>query len=868
MSSIEIEEVSFFLISCGVSIKVSKMWLLKIAVLSVYLSIICANPTGNVKSEFLEQKVGMENNFVGLDEPLSYRLPNTSIPLRYSISIITNVHENDFNFTGEVSIHIKVLIRTNTITLHYRQIQITKVDIFLPDTNSPYIADPFFLPVDTHDFLHISVDQPFEINDEYVIRIRYQGYLREDSAGFYRGSYVDSEGVTKYYAATQFLINDARHAFPCYDEPGIRAEMQLSILHGSSYQALSNTEVMDRTNLQGTNLTFTRFVSTPSMQASIMGFIIFDYDHLYIENSRVPQRIFATPSEIQQGKASFAGSIVGDILQKLESIFDTPYPLNKMDHVALSFVGMFAMENFGLIKYHTSGILLDQDLPWIVRRRAEENIVSLIAHEFAHQWFGNTVSPKWWSYNWLSIGFAKFFELYVLNLFHPQQSRLDRDFIEIRSSAFHSDQSESLALNAYVDHPDLLWWKFDGISSNKAACVLRMMMEALGEDVFFKGLNIYLKNNYMKSATPDDLHAALQEAFDEKYPESSMKISDLMYTWEELPGYPLISVRVSGNNLIFSQRRYPLSNGELYLVPMTLATKSDPDFTRGSPKMYLDAENMTVSQESLGFAPNDWMIVNNNQVGYYRVDYDSSLWHAIINQLNQDHEVITPINRASLLYEFFLGMAELERVNGGNALEILSYFDKETESIVWNKAQQTFIYLNNLFGTAVYEKYLEFLQKITSSHLDLIGYDDVEGEDIEITRLRAYTRQLNCQGLDNDCLSKDLVSLILYRMNVGNSDFDFCNAMRHIDNVTFSQILNDVITNKNLNSRFEYMRTLGCTLDEINLKALFSVILDPENNLNDYERETLLIGVTYTSNIGLEMSINFIDENYLALLNM
>ncbi|XP_070496290.1 aminopeptidase N-like [Chironomus tepperi] len=846
---------------------------LLVTIISVYLVInsVCSNPVDKTLQNkgLIERKFKVfesEGKQLKLDEELTYRLPNDSIPINYEITLSTNVHEGDFNFTGKVKIRVKIVEPTDKITLHYKNITIDKVDIFNALVPVPILLNAPFDHIESHDFLIINLPNIFDKDAEILISIAYHGQLRDDGAGFYKGSYKDEAGVAKYYGATQFEVTDARHAFPCYDEPGIRAEMTLTIIHGKSYTAIANTEVAEQREDETGNYWSTTFATTPKMQTYILAFVISDFDYVNsTENSRIPQRIYGVPKAIREGQGDFAANVVGQILGKLEEILDVKYPLSKMDHVALTTFNFGAMENIGLITYFHNSLLLDPSLPMSLYEY-ENGIISIISHEYAHQWFGNIVSPTWWQYTWLNEGFATLFTEYIPQLVYPERGSMRNFHTSVMPIAFASDEMGSWAMNHYTEDPDKLWDKFGGIGYSKSGCVLRMFMEVMTEPVFLKGLNYYLTDNYMQAATPAELHAGLQKAYNEAYPSNPLDIGELMYTWENQPGYPLITVTVSGSNLTFSQRRYPQSDNEIYSVPLTFATQTNPDFTTKTPKIWLRTQSLQVSQTLISYNPNNWIVMNIDQVGYYRVDYDTTLWNGIINQLLVNHTVINPINRAVLQNEFYLGCSEFNRVNAGDALRLLSYYGVETESIVWNAGNVILKDLNqHLYGTAVYEQFLKFIRGITKPHLKAIGYDNIDGEDPERTNLRIPTKTWNCLALDDDCFLNEYEKFLDFYENQDIVNFDFCNALRIADKEIFEELLTQVASNYEYANRDKILKSLGCSLDPENLEKLFGEILNIENVLNSDERDKMLQAVVSKSVLGLEMSLEFVEESYTAL---
>lgn len=425
----------------------------------------------------------------------------------------------------------------------------------------------------------------------------------------------------------------------------------------------------------------------------------------------------------------------------------------------------------------------------------------------------------------------------------------------------------SWAMNHYTEEPARLWDKFGGIGYQKSGCVLRMFQATLTPETFAKGLNYYQTTMYMKAAIPDDLHAGLQQAYDEDYPGNGLDLNQLMHSWEDRPGYPMISVIISNNNLVISQRRYPGSAGEIYSVPLTLATKSNANFDRKTPTVWLHTAEDVFAQSQLNYAAGDWIVLNVQQIGYYRVDYDTSIWRAIINQLMENPSLIHPINRAVLQDEIYLSLTDstLNRVTVADCLNILQYFGRENEPIAWSKANALISLLNQrLFGTTKYEDFLNFLREITAPHLNVIGYEPIDFEALGTTSLRSSTKSWNCLALDDACLTNEYDKFLQF-YNTGSSlSFDYCYALRNLNADTYQQIINDVTTNAAYASRTSYLNNLGCSLTEDNLKKLLGATIET-NILTSTERQNIFRNTMGRSALALGVTIEFIDENYAAI---
>lgn len=277
--------------------------------------------------------------------PTTYRLPNNSIPLHYDLFITTDIDKGIFDFTGSVKIHIQILEDSDEIILHYRQTTIDVINLLNVDGTTIIVQDLGYDQIEAYDFLVITLPNPVYTNDEFVLEIKYFGTHRSDGGGFYRGSYVNTDGNTVWYATTQFEIDDARHAMPCYDEPGIRAPISATLRHGRTFTAVSNTDVESIT--EDGDYTITKFLQTPRIQTYLLAFLVSDFDYVTATNTRIPQKVYARPELIQNGFGDFAATVVGPILRGLEEHIGVNYPISKMDHVALSLFNFGAMENIG-----------------------------------------------------------------------------------------------------------------------------------------------------------------------------------------------------------------------------------------------------------------------------------------------------------------------------------------------------------------------------------------------------------------------------------------------------------------------------------------------------------------------------------------
>lgn len=290
-------------------------------------------------------------NFVAADDDFeitTFRLPNDTVPVHYYLSLDTDIHENGTSaFSGQVRITIKVVEQTSVITIHYRQQTVTLINLYNytdAPVEPPLIEediDPIL--IEDFEFLQIRTSAPLVVDQLYIVEITFNNTLRDDNSGFYRSSYNTTQGETRWLAATQFEATGARHAFPCYDEPGLRASFTIDIEHDMSYNAISNWPADSILPVIGTNKYITTFVETYPMPTYLIGFVVSDFTFL----ERGNQRVYAKPESVQSGEAEFALDDGIRILEVCEQLWGVPYSPPKVYQVAIPDFAAGGMEEWG-----------------------------------------------------------------------------------------------------------------------------------------------------------------------------------------------------------------------------------------------------------------------------------------------------------------------------------------------------------------------------------------------------------------------------------------------------------------------------------------------------------------------------------------
>lgn len=417
-------------------------------------------------------------------------------------------------------------------------------------------------------------------------------------------------------------------------------------------------------------------------------------------------------------------------------------------------------------------------------------------------------------------------------------------------------------MSYYVEEPTAIRGRFNWVSYGKSGTVLSMFQNAFTPATFHKGLQYYLEEMFYDSAEPEDLFRGMQKAYNESNPGTSVNISEAMGSWVYQAGYPIVHIEKSGSNFVFSQTRYPTGNGEIYTVPITLSTKSSPEFNRKTPSIWLTLPNVVVPQSMFEVSGSDWIILNNQQCGFYRVSYGEGLWREIRDGLKENSSVIHITNRRILQEELNIGLTVTNRLLASSALEFFSYLEKEESYLVWNDANVNFALLNRtLFGTEYYSNYMNFIVELTRTHLTSFGYEAINGEENAITQLRARVKLLNCYAFDLNCLQHELNKLIKYYENEDeNPAPDFCSAFRLAEQEIYAHYVNELVTNSSLKNRNLIARAVHCSNDRDLLGVLTLVVEDGTNILMPAERVTIINNLL-TNEIGFDLALDYVERN-------
>lgn len=545
-----------------------------------------------------------------------FRLSGHVHPLHYKLFLTPDIPSA--TFSGTVTISIEITDPTSQIKLNSVDLNLERASIVSSD--STYACE---IDYDKDNEMAILTTSGPLIRGEATVTIDFQGVLNDLLAGFYRSSYLDDTGATNYLACTQFEATDARRAFPCFDEPEMKAVFEVSLEVESSQFAVSNGAIASEAILPNGNK-LVNFEPTIKMSTYLVAFIVGD--------------LIATPERIVRGVpiriihrrgwddlTDFAMEAASHALEFLTDYFEIPYPATKLDLIAIPDFAAGAMENLGAVTFREALLLIDAES---ASQPEKERIVDVVSHEIAHMWFGDLVTMKWWNGIWLNEAFATYIETLTTDHFDPNWRKWNT-FGIYRATAQATDSLHSTRPIEYeVKHPSDCKGMFDILTYEKGGSVLRMLERHLGSEQFRKGIVHYLNKYLFANAETTDLWDALEEKTQEP-------VRALMDTWVFQGGLPLVTVTDTGNGVLLEQEPFSYVTerpddsaiGKSWIIPISMRSIDDLESTTGVL--------LANSSEILPWEASGVPIANALGHGYYRVGYSNELLAQILNAFDK-----------------------------------------------------------------------------------------------------------------------------------------------------------------------------------------------------------------------------------------
>ncbi|KIX00334.1 uncharacterized protein Z518_10473 [Rhinocladiella mackenziei CBS 650.93] len=642
-------------------------------------------------------------------------LPTNVIPKHYDVTL--EVDFSKFIFEGTVVIDLDVAKDSSSISLNTLDLDIHTTTVHADGalvTSSPslsYDADTQTTTIELGN--HISKGQRVQLKHTYT------GQLNDKMAGFYRSKRRDG----KYLAVTQFEATDARRALPCFDEPALKAEFTVTLIADENMTCLSNmdvasTEIVD-SQIAGGKRKAVKFHRSPRMSTYLLAFIVAELKCIATDKFRLPIKVWMTPEQ-DEDDGRFALDVAAKTLAFYEEAFQAPYPLPKMDMVAIPDFAAGAMENWGLVTYRVVDLLFDQKSAGAATK---ERVAEVVQHELAHQWFGNLVTMDFWDGLWLNEGFATWMSWYSCNEFYPEWKVWETFVIDTLQGALGLDGLRSShPIEVPVHRAEDINQIFDAISYSKGSAVLRMISKYLGEETFIEGVRRYIKKHAWGNTQTSDLWDALGDA-------SGKDVAHVMDIWTKNIGYPVVTVTENEkeSSITVRQSRFlrtgdvqPEEDTVLYPVILGLRTKDGVD------------ENLMLTEREQTFTIKgglDFFKLNADHSALYRTSYTPQRL-AKLGEAAQKG-LLSVEDRAGMIADAgALAASGYGKTSG--ILSLLRSFNTETQFVVWNEILTRINALRNTWifeDEAVKDALKAFQLNLCSAKAHELGWEFSDDED-------------------------------------------------------------------------------------------------------------------------------------------
>jgi puromycin-sensitive aminopeptidase len=642
----------------------------------------------------------------------NFRLPAAAAPRAYRLVLEPDLEA--LTFKGEVAIDLDVRDATREIVLH-------AVGLEIAGARSG--AGPLEVRADAaKERLALVSPAPFA-SGPATVTIAFSGKISEEMRGFYRSRYTLPDGTQRFMGTTQFEATSARRAFPCFDEPALKAVFDVTIVVPKDRLAISNMAVVASEKLAD-GRTRVRFAPSPIMSTYLLAFAVGEFDSIEGKtDDGMPVRVYATPGRAELGRFALETAIRG--LKFFGDYYGIPYQkaLPKLDLLAIPDFEYGAMENWGAVTFRETAIFVDPKRSSIPQRR---RVAEVVLHELAHQWFGNLVTPEWWSYLWLNESFATFMAYKASNALFPEWNIFEEYLAQITSAGKSLDSLRSShPVEVTVKDPNEVDQIFDAISYNKGGSVLRMLERSVGEAAFQSGIRRFLEEHAYACATTDDLWKALGAA-------TGANVGAMMDGWTRRTGLPVVQVQRKPGGLSFRQERFfldrdperPAEDPSIWEIPLPTADASG---------RVLD-HRLLQRDWTVDAAPAEWVKVNAGQAGFYLANYDEAGWKALAKAVES---MSLPTMDRYGLQEDAYSLMRAGYLSVPGYLRFAGSYSRETNPYAWGGVLDGIGALADIFmGDPLVPKLEEWARALLRATAHAVGWEEAPNEPSDRTLLR------------------------------------------------------------------------------------------------------------------------------------
>ncbi|TFG20839.1 MAG: M1 family peptidase [Promethearchaeota archaeon] len=634
-------------------------------------------------------------------------------PKHYFLHLEPDLETFVFSGITQIKIHSEEIIKK--IVLNAKTLNILSCKI---KKGEDYVACDFDYDDDKEELV---IKYPQGVQGDFELKIQFKGELNDKLLGFYRSSYViEGQEGTKYIGTTQFEERYARWAFPCFDEPKYKTPFDIEYVINENLTGISNTAVSEEIKLEN-GKKLVKFEQTPKMCTYLLYFGIGEFEYIESKSDTITYRVYTTPGHAHKGELGL--EISRKSIEILEELTGIPFPISKMDNIAVKDFQFGAMENYGAVTYREPLILV---YPGKTSKSSKTQIVIVICHENAHMWFGNLVSPADWPYVWLNESFASYFERVVTDRIYPEWNIWDDFIFDSTASALMRDSLiNTFPIELPGGKPIDINSATAPIIYDKGASVIRVLSDYLGEEKFKLGIKSYMEKFQFDISNTAQFWETFEEATGEP-------ITEFAKSWVHQEGYPYVTAHREGSLLKIEQSRFTFLEHEsetLWLLPISY-TIFLQDGTQVSEKVVLKEKSMEITLPVNTVAYK----LNAEQKGFYRVLYsDENLEKlgSLIKEKKLHHLDVYGIQ--SDMYNFVLrGTYTVEQY-----LDYLQKYYTHEESYLSLRDIAAGLDSLYFFLDSKRSRIAEIGKAMFDNYLEKNGLEPKEDDSLETSRLRS-----------------------------------------------------------------------------------------------------------------------------------
>ena len=770
------------------------------------------------------------------------KLPKDVVPLQYSAHLMPDVAGNSFR--GTQTVEIEVLKTTSTIMLNADNLDIDSAKLSGKDIGKLTLTPILDKARQT---LRFDLARPLAPG-KYAIDLAFTGQINREARGLFYVNYK-AAGADKKLIATTMAPTDARRMLPSWDEPAFRARFKLTVDVPDNFTAYSTTPIEKREPL-AKGMQRVTFGNTPKMPSYLVVLVAGEMERVTAKQDGVEIGVVTT--EGKGASTAFPLQASRDLLRYYNHYFGIPYPLPKLDQIAIPGGFNGAMENWGAVVYNEPTLLYD---PKKSPERVKKFTFNINAHELAHQWFGNLVTMAWWDNLWLNEGFASWMAAKATQHFHPEWRPYLDDIAE-REYVMNLDARKTThPIQTPIDNEEQAAAAFDAITYSKGQAFLRMLEAYLGEDDFRKGIRAYMAKHQYSNTTSADLWAALEKA-------SGKPVEKVASDWTTQPGFPLITVEQAcadgKRRITLSQEQYrldePAVEKRLWNVPLQIGTVNGKAWTT-----LLSGASTTITQASCEGA----LVIDPYSVGYFRVHYDPASFHALAEQAPR----LPDSTRLRLLADSWsLVLAGRMQLDG--YLDLARRYGNEPRPAVWEALLSHLRTVSTLMrGEPEQAMIRRFFINLARPKLTALGWDEKPGESSEDAQLRGMLATSLARAGDLDAIAQGKARFARYLEDPSSVppsliDFVTLTAGRYADAATYDALSTRAAAAHNSEERNRFGRALTSAEDPKLAARTLQMLLSPQTppDLVPY-----ILGGVSTEH--LDQTWTFAVANRDALLN-